>query len=135
MKVSELAKQYNTTADTVRHYTRIGLLKPTINPFNGYKQYQDKEQSRLAFILAARQLGFTLNDIQLILKESDQGKSACPLVRKLIEQRMVEFNRQFEEILALKNRMEQAIQQWQSKPNVMPTGNGICHLIEQFNEP
>ena len=36
MKVAELAKSLGTTADTVRYYTRLGLLKPA-KSVNGYK--------------------------------------------------------------------------------------------------
>ncbi len=46
MKVSELSNELNTTAETVRHYTRIGYLKPSVNQMNGYKQYGSKEQHK-----------------------------------------------------------------------------------------
>jgi len=32
--VSELAKHCNVTADTVRYYTRVGLLRPEHHPVN-----------------------------------------------------------------------------------------------------
>ena len=49
MKVTEIAKQLNTTSDTVRYYTRLNLLKPG-KLVNGYKYYSDSEVSRLKFI-------------------------------------------------------------------------------------
>ena len=50
MKVSELAKILSVTSDTVRFYTREGLLKPVKSEDNGYKQYGRKELNRLRFI-------------------------------------------------------------------------------------
>lgn len=134
MKVSELAKYLNTTAETVRHYTRIGFLKPAVNKFNGYKNYSDKEQHRLSFILSARQLGFTVKDIGLILNKSDNGKTPCPIVREIIEHRIKESNILFEKALALKTKMEAAMNKWKKEPDKAPTGSMICHLIENFDE-
>ncbi len=36
-RVNELAKFCDVSPDTIRHYTRIGLLKPSRNPENGYR--------------------------------------------------------------------------------------------------
>jgi len=134
MKVSEVANLLNTTAETVRHYTRIGYLKPAVNKFNGYKSYSKKEQHRLSFILSARQLGFTVKDIGKILSKSDSGNTPCPIVREIIETRIHESNLLFEKALALKTRMESAVKKWNLEPDVAPTGLMICHIIENFDE-
>jgi DNA-binding transcriptional MerR regulator len=134
MKVSEVANSLNTTAETVRHYTRIGYLKPAVNKFNGYKNYCTKEQRRLSFILSARQLGFTVKDIGKILSVSDKGNTPCPIVREIIELRIKESNTLFEKTLALKTRMEAAMNKWKKEPDKTPTGSMICHLIERFDE-
>ena len=60
MRVSELAKAMVTTPDTVRYYTRIGLISPIKNPVNGYKTYGKSVQQRLGFILSARLLNFSV---------------------------------------------------------------------------
>jgi len=118
----------------VRFYTRNGLLTPTKNNINGYKSYDDKNQQRLAFIISARQLGFSVDDIRQILAEADQGHSACGLVRQLIEQKLSETEQQFQQTLALRNRLTLAINDWQEKPDKAPTSEMICHLIEGFME-
>ncbi len=132
MKVSQLANTLKVAPDTVRFYTRIGFIKPEKDESNGYKQYGKKDLKRLRFILSARHLGFTVKDIKKILNESDQGKSSCPLVRKLIEKRLEETEQQFRETLALRDRMKQAVSEWKEKPNYEPSSEKICHLIEEF---
>lgn len=134
MKVSELAKSLMVTADTVRYYTRNAFLSPNKNAHNGYKYYSFKDQKRLSFIISARQLGFTVKDIEKILVEADKGHSACQLARALIEKKLRETERQFQQTLALRNRLTSAIADWQSKPNKAPTSEMICHLIEGFDE-
>jgi len=134
MKVNELASKLNITSDTVRFYTRNGFLSPSKNPNNGYKSYQKKDQHRLQFIISARQLGFTVNDIANILQEADQGHTACALVREIVESKLAETERQFQQTLALRNRLQSAIIDWQDKPNKAPSSDMICHLIEGFSE-
>jgi len=134
MKVNELAKNLMITADTVRYYTRNGFLSPLKNVDNGYKSYSVKDQKRLSFIVSARHLGFSVNDIAKILSEADQGHSACELVRELIEKKLIETERQFQKTLALRNRLQLAIVDWQDKPNKAPTSDMICHLIEGFSD-
>lgn len=131
MKVSELAHILQVTPDTVRFYTRAGFLKPSKSIVNGYKAYSLQDKERLRFIISARQLGFSVNDIREILSEADDGKTACPMVRDIIERRLAETEQQFQQTLALRNKMRAAINNWQQKPDKMPTSNMVCHLIEE----
>lgn len=78
MKVSELARQAGVTGETVRHYTREGLLHPRRHPDNGYQLYDRTDLERLRFIQRARTLGFGVAEIRDILDHADQGDSPCP---------------------------------------------------------
>lgn len=133
MKVSELAKELSTSPDTVRYYTRLGLLQPT-KSHNGYKFYPPVEVSRLKFILSARQLGFSVADIKQILNEADHGKTACPLVRTLIKERLEEIEKQFQAMLLLRKNMTSALEQWEAMTDKAPTPHMVCHLIDSFTQ-
>lgn len=130
MKVKELADEVGVTADTVRHYTRVGILNPARDRFNGYKQYGAQERDRLRFAVRARALGFTLDDIVEIIRHADRGNSPCPTVRKLIEERFAEIESRFKETQRLYKRMKNAMQAWQTQPDKQPDGKIICGLIE-----
>jgi len=130
MRVTELAKAMNTTPDTVRYYTRIGLIVPIKSPNNGYKTYGEKVQQGLKFILSARHLDFSVEEIKSILTESDKGNTACPLVREIVEHRLSETEKQFQAALLLRQRLRASIDDWHDKPNKVPTGDMICHLIQ-----
>ena len=43
MTVGQMSRLFNTTAETLRHYDIICLLKPIINEDNGYRYYSIKE--------------------------------------------------------------------------------------------
>jgi DNA-binding transcriptional MerR regulator len=133
MQVKQLAQSARVNADTVRYYTRIGLLNPQRSDSNGYQNYGEKDKKRLSFILSARQLGFSLKDIQKIIGESEKGVSPCSLTRELIQLRLEETEQQFAQVLALRNRMRSAVADWHDKPSKTPSGDMICHLIENFD--
>lgn len=132
MQVNELAKLMGVTPDTVRYYTRIGLLAPDRNPANGYKSYGEKQRKRLRFITDARSLGFSVEDIRQILDVADSGKTPCPMVREMIEARLQELEDRFQNMVRLRQRMLDAVSTWQNKPDREPNGHAICHLIEEF---
>ena len=131
MNVSEIARELRTTTDTVRYYTRLGLLSPN-KSLNGYRFYSAKQKSRLKFILSARQLGFAVADITVILQEADEGKTACPLVREIINKRLTETEKQFQQMLQLRDSMKIALLRWENIEDKSPTPHMVCHLIEQF---
>ena len=133
MRVKELAKELCVSAETVRFYTRKGYLSPTKSPGNGYKEYGARDQARMRFILSARALGFTVADIGEILAVADKKSTPCPVVRLLIEQRLLETEAQFSETKKLRDRMHHAVREWNGLPDAEPTGHMICHLIEIFS--
>ncbi|GHB07020.1 MerR family transcriptional regulator [Modicisalibacter luteus] len=132
MKVGELARAAGVTAETVRHYTREGLLSPSRNPDNGYQLYDRGDLNRLRFIQRARTLGFSVKEISDILEHADQGDSPCPLVRDLLAQRLPTIRQRIAELEALAARMEQALDTWRDMPDGVPDGHSLCRLIENL---
>jgi len=129
-----LAKQSDVSLYTVRHYTRIGLLKPVRNSNNNYKVYQPSDAVRVRFIKAAGSLGFSLSEIADVLDEAKHGNSPCPMVREIIVRRIEENRHKIKEMQKLQCKMENALQDWKQMKDSMPNGNSVCHLIESVGE-
>ena len=134
MTATILAKQSDVSLYTVRHYTRIGLLKPVRNLQNNYKVYQPSDAVRVRFIQAAKNLGFSLAEVADILDEAKHGNSPCPMVREIIVRRIEENRRKIKEMQKLQKKMENALEDWKQMKNSMPTGDSVCHLIESVGE-
>jgi len=133
MKVGELAKLAGVTGDTVRHYTRIGLLMPQRNPENGYQYYDDTALKHLRFAQKARLLGFSLKDIQTIVHHEHNGASPCPMVRDLMGSQFTKVVEQIKELEEQLARMERAMDAWKEMPDAVPGEQSICPLIEHWN--
>ena len=132
MTAAVLAKRARTPIYTVRYYTRIGLLKPSRDMRNGYKVYKQSDKDRLKFINSAKELGFTLAEIEEILDHAIDGDSPCPMVREIVEKRIKENKEKIRQMKKLQTRLENAAKQWQSMPDSSPDGHSVCHLIESF---
>ena len=134
MTANELAKRTNLPVYTVRHYTRIGLLKPSRDLRNGYRLYKPSDKDRLRFITSAKELGFTLNEIERILGHAAHDESPCPMVREIVEKRISENRTKIRELQAMQRRLERAAAMWKSMKNSEPDGHSVCRLIESFAE-
>lgn len=134
MTPSILAKRAEVPLFTGRHYTRIGLLKPSRDSRNGYKIYQPSDETRLRFIVAAKELGFTLAEISEILEEAKEGHSPCPMVREIVARRIEENRQKIAAMKKLQKKMEKALGSWSEMKNSMPDGHSVCHLIESVAE-
>lgn len=68
LSISEMAKLRHVTTETLRHYDRIGLLRPVyVDPANGYRYYSITQYEELGTIRELRQLGMSLAEIQNFL--------------------------------------------------------------------
>lgn len=130
MTASVLAKETDVSPHTIRHYTRIGLLQPKRNSQNNYKVYQSSDATRLRFIVAAKELGFTLAEITQILDRARHGKSPCPMVRGIIVRHIEENKRKIKDLQKLQKKMEKSLSEWNDLKDSMPNGTSVCHLIE-----
>ena len=134
LTASTLAKKTNVPLFTVRYYTRIGLLKPSRDLRNGYKIYKPSDADRLRFISAAKELGFTLAEIEEILGHAAHGDSPCPMVRDVVEKRIEENKEKIRQMKRLQTRLEAAAKMWGTMKNSEPDGHSVCRLIESFSE-
>ncbi|MCH9674361.1 MAG: MerR family DNA-binding protein [Gammaproteobacteria bacterium] len=134
MYVTELSNQAAVSPDTVRYYSKIGMLKPTRNADNGYQVYGHKDVRRLRFIRAAKSLGYTLADIRAMFADADHGDSPCPRVRAVIEKRIHETEVHLAELTALHAKMKHALEAWRVLPDSAPSGDSVCALIESLQD-
>ena len=134
MRVQELADRVRIAPHVVRYYARIGLLRPKRDAGNGYRQFGGEDLKRVSFIRQAQRLGFTLADIRVVLEMSSRGKTPCPTVRAIVQQRIAENAQQLAALQALHERMTKATRRWRRMRDGVPDGNAICRLIEAVSE-
>jgi DNA-binding transcriptional MerR regulator/effector-binding domain-containing protein len=68
--IGEFARHGRVSVRMLRHYDAIGLLPPAcVDPASGYRFYQASQLAELNRVIALKDLGFTLPQVQAILAE------------------------------------------------------------------
>ena len=87
-RIGDLAKEFGVTLRTLRFYEDRGLIRPTREGTT--RLYSKRERARLKLILLAKQVGFSLVDIQDLMHIYDRGRNLDnPLAKarnKFVEQ-------------------------------------------------
>ncbi|MDT7531455.1 helix-turn-helix domain-containing protein [Sphingopyxis sp. SE2] len=88
---ARLAKRTGCNLETIRYYETIGLMPDPPRSAAGYRVYDDSHVSRLRFILRARELGFSIEEIRGLLGLVDRGTQTCAEVKDRAEAHLVEI--------------------------------------------
>ena len=73
--ISEAAKIVNTTSETLRHYDRIGLVKPSRkDEWTNYRYYTDQDIVRLNTVKLFQLMDLSLEEIRNVLEYDDLEK-------------------------------------------------------------
>lgn len=73
--VGEAAKAVHTTSETLRHYDRIGLVKPSKkDPWTHYRYYTQQDLVRLNTVRALQLMDLPLQEIKKVLEYDDLEK-------------------------------------------------------------
>ena len=69
--IGEFARYGRVSVRMLWHYDAIGLLRPAcVDPVSGYRFYQASQLAELNRVIALKDLGFTLQQVQTILEEN-----------------------------------------------------------------
>ncbi len=81
--ISQLAKEFDVTTRTIRHYEDMGLLSPARR--GQTRIYSPADRTRLKLILRGKRLGLSLDDSRDIINMYEPGKTNIDQLKKLID--------------------------------------------------
>ena len=124
MQRAELARRTGSNLETVRYYEKIGLLSEPPRTASGYRSYDSTHERRLRFVLRARELGFSLDEIRELLRLVDERDQPCAEARTIAATHLNDVRAKIADL----KRMERVL-----KDVVVQCGDGTrpeCPLIE-----
>lgn len=89
--VKDLSKLTGITVQTLHHYDRIQLLKPSLRLPNGYRVYSENDLLKLQQIIALKFFGFELSQIKTLLSKGNDALEHFSNQAKVLEQRASAF--------------------------------------------
>ncbi|MGL4358733.1 MerR family transcriptional regulator [Cetobacterium sp.] len=102
--IGETAKLNNITIQTLRHYDKEGLLKPShIDQDTKYRYYSIDQFLQIDFIKRCKALGFSLDKIKCLLYEENSLENILESI--IFQKYMVQL--QIEKLQNLKNNLEE----------------------------
>lgn len=105
MNIGEAADMTSLPAKTIRYYEDIGLIRPA-RAANGYRDYDDKDVHRLAFIQRSRSLGFTIDECRSLLSLYEDKERASSDVKALAMDKIREIDRKLLELKSLRGTLK-----------------------------
>lgn len=130
-QIGMVARELGINPKTIRYYEEIELIPKAQRTETGYRIYDQADIERLAFILRARALDFSLDDIGEILALRENGEAPCLYVTELVQQQIAAIDDKIAALTQLRRELEEIDQTAQSLPRESIVNKDcICHLIE-----
>jgi Hg(II)-responsive transcriptional regulator len=109
MRTSELAARAAVNPQTLRYYERRGLLPRPARSAGGYRMYPTDAIQRVRFIKRAQELGFTLDETDLLLGLAEGGPDNCGRARALATEKIDDLRRRIADLQAVQNGLERLV--------------------------
>ncbi|WP_226435607.1 MerR family transcriptional regulator [Rhodococcus yananensis] len=71
MQIGQVATRTELSIKTIRHYDEVGLVTPSARSAGGFRLYTESDVQRLLLIRRMKPLGFTLDEMKLLLESVD----------------------------------------------------------------
>ena len=106
LTIGELAKRTGIRTSALRYYERQGLLEPVGRTGGGYRVYDEATTETVRFIQRAQRIGFSLEDIGVLLRGLHVGDVSDARVLETAEQRFVDVERRLTDLLMTRHELE-----------------------------
>jgi MerR family transcriptional regulator, copper efflux regulator len=105
MNIGQAASASGVSAKMIRYYESIDLMRSHGRTDGGYRIYADNDIHILRFIRQARELGFPIETIRLLLALWQDRDRASAQVKALALQHIEELDARFEELRAMRDTL------------------------------
>jgi MerR family transcriptional regulator, copper efflux regulator len=131
LRSGELAQAAGVSTDTLRHYERLGILKKPPRTDGGYRAYPPDALDRVNLIRNALASGFTLRELETILRVRDGGGAPCQQVAELAREKVCQLEIQIAELTLLRDSLKTTVREWNRRLKQMPDGSP-ARLLESL---
>ncbi len=131
IKISELSAKTGLSPHTLRFYEKHGLIHASSRSDSGYRYYSEADVRRVDFVRAARNIGFSLEDIgQLLSIRLDKQSHTCQEVTDITRAKLEAVQCKIAEL----HSMQQTLQILLESCCGGPENATHCSIMEALDE-
>jgi len=106
VKIGQAASASGISERMIRHYEKIGLMPAAARRNSGYRDYDSRDVHTLTFIGRARDLGFSVDEIRMLLELWQDRSRASHDVKALALARAAELKRKERALHEMRRSLE-----------------------------
>lgn len=107
LTIGALAKASGVNVETIRYYHRIGLLPTPARDYGCIRRYGGDSLKQVRFIKRAQRLGFSLDEVALLLGLADDKH--CAETRSLAHNKLAVVEEKMADLAAIQNALKSLI--------------------------
>lgn len=105
--IGELAKKTGVTTDTLRFYEKNQLIHPTGRSDSGYRLYSETSFEQVQFILNAKRLGLSLDEIRELLDiKLEANQHSCAEVKAITSTKLTLIDEKIRELTKIRKALK-----------------------------
>ncbi len=105
--IGQLAKLCQVSSDTLRFYEKNNLLQPAGRSDSGYRLYSEDNLSRVKFILRAKSIGLSLDEIRELLDiRLEASQHSCAEVKAITQAKLDEVDMKIKELTRIRKALK-----------------------------
>jgi Cu(I)-responsive transcriptional regulator len=109
MRIGTAARRAGVNVQTLRYYERRGLLPRAPRRTSGYREFPDDSVRIVRFVKRAQDLGFTLDEVEQLLRLRHEKRRDRRQIRAVAEARVRDIDRKIAELQAMKKALAHLI--------------------------
>jgi MerR family mercuric resistance operon transcriptional regulator len=128
MLITETAREAGVNTQTLRYYERRGLLPKPPRRGSGYRDYSDEAVRLVRFIKRAQELGFSLDEVDELVRLRGVRRGERHRVRAIAERKIADIDRKIAQLRSMRAALRQLV-------DACHRGAAAeCPIIEALNE-
>ena len=109
LNIGDAARASGVSAKMIRHYESLGLLREARRTAAGYRVYDESDVHTLRFVRRARDLGFSMSDIERLLGLWQNRRRASADVRTIAQRHIADLDRKISELQDMRRTLEHLV--------------------------
>jgi Hg(II)-responsive transcriptional regulator len=125
LTIGNVAKAARISVEAIRFYEKRGLLGKVGRTASGYRQYPPETVKRIRFIQHAKDAGFTLAEIDELLRLRQSRRDTCARIRGRAIDKLQEVEQRVRDLKLIRDALSDLVDRCDNNDDM-----GECPIVE-----